>query len=206
MATISSIRCGAGTVVYWTDWPGEWHSPVILKLTVEGVRHCLLTAGSWSQHLQPHRGGSTVGGGSPRYQTMSLFPFLQTCIAAGEPASSSVSSHSLNHLSSWVLAARSKPFHTVLPFGPKGMAKSQNGQACIVAWRTCTSSFSPAAPAEAMPKLFPTQSTHKKSVDTLEVATLHKHRTAQMGILESPLTSQPKEGTKGLSRGEWPVG
>ena len=94
-----------------------------------GVRHCLLAAGSWSQHLQPHRGGSTVGGGSPRYRTVSLFPFLRTCIAAGEPASSGVSSHPLNHLSSWVLAARSKPFDTVLPFRPKGMAKSQNGQA-----------------------------------------------------------------------------
>ena len=79
-------------------------------------------AGSWSQHLQPHRGGSTVGGGSPRYRTASLFPFLRTCIAAGEPASSS----------SWFLAARSEPFNTVLPFRPKGMAKSQNGQARIV--------------------------------------------------------------------------
>ena len=64
--TTSSIRCGAGIVGYWRDWPGEWHSPVILKLTIEGVRPCLLTAGSWSQHPQPHRCGSTVGGGSPR--------------------------------------------------------------------------------------------------------------------------------------------
>ena len=47
-----------------------------------GVRHCSLTAGSWNQHLQPHRGGSSVGGGSPRYWTVSLFPFLRTCIAA----------------------------------------------------------------------------------------------------------------------------
>ena len=75
----------------------------ILKLTIAGVRRCLLTAGSWSQHPQPHRSGSTVGAGSPRYRTASLFPFLQTCFAAGEPACSSVSSHSLNHLSSWVL-------------------------------------------------------------------------------------------------------
>ena len=97
--TTSSIRCGAGTVGYWTDWPGEWHSPVILKLTIAGVRRCPLTAGSWSQHLQPHRSGSTVGGGSPRYRTVSLFPSLRTCIAAGEPASSNVSSHSHNHLS-----------------------------------------------------------------------------------------------------------
>ena len=44
----------------------KWHSPVILKLTIEGVRPCSLTAGSWSQHPQPHRNGSTVGGGSPR--------------------------------------------------------------------------------------------------------------------------------------------
>ena len=64
--TTSSIRCGAGTVGYWTDWPGDCHSPGILKLTIVGVRRCSLTAGSWSQHLQPHRSGSTVGGGSPR--------------------------------------------------------------------------------------------------------------------------------------------
>ena len=57
-----------------------------------------------------------------------------------------------------------------------------------------------------MPKFFTTNSTHKNSVDMLEVATLHKHRKAEMGILESTLTSQPKEGTKELSRGEWPVG
>ena len=113
--TTSSIRCGAGTVGYRTDWPGKWYSPVILKITIAGVRGCLLTAGSWSQHPQPHRSGSTVGGGSPRYWTASLFPFLQTCISAGEPANSSVSSHSLNHLSSWVLAARSKPFKKLKP-------------------------------------------------------------------------------------------
>ena len=66
-----------------TNWPGEWHSPVFLKLTTEGVRRCSHTAGSWSKHLQPHGSGSTVGGGSPRYRTVSLFPFLRTCIAAG---------------------------------------------------------------------------------------------------------------------------
>ena len=38
------------------------------------------------------------------------------------------------------------------------------------------------------------------------LASTQIHRTAEMGILESPLTSQPKEGTIGLSRGEWPVG
>ena len=57
-----------------------------------------------------------------------------------------------------------------------------------------------------MPKFPPTQSSHKNSGNTLEVAILHIHRMAEMGILESPLTSQPKEGIKGLSRGEWPVG
>ena len=44
------------------------------------VRHCLLTASSWSQHLQPHRGGSTVGGGSPRYRTVPLFPFFELAL------------------------------------------------------------------------------------------------------------------------------
>ena len=104
----------------------EWHSPVILKLTIAGVRRCLLTAGSWSQHRQPHRSGSTVGGGSPRYRTASLFPFLRTCIAAGEPASSSVSSSSLNHLSSWVLAARSKPFKKLKPCFHSGQREWQS--------------------------------------------------------------------------------
>ena len=56
---------------------------------------------------------------------------LRTCIAVGEPASSSVSSHSLNHLSSSVLAARNKPLNTVLPFRPKEMAKSQRSR---LAW------------------------------------------------------------------------
>ena len=61
----------------------------IFKFTILewGVRRCLLTAGSWSQHLQLHKGGSTVGGGSPRHRTVALFPFLRNCIAAGEPAS-----------------------------------------------------------------------------------------------------------------------
>ena len=99
-----------------------------------GVRRCSLTAGSWSQHLQPHRSGSTVGGGSPRYRTASLFPFLWTCIAAGEPASSSVSSHSLNHLSSWVLAARSKPLkslnHASIPAEGNGKVPEWAGSHC----------------------------------------------------------------------------
>ena len=33
LQTTSSIRCGAGTVGDSTEWPGEWHSPVILKIT-----------------------------------------------------------------------------------------------------------------------------------------------------------------------------
>ena len=40
----------------------DCHSQVNLR----GVKHCSLTAGSWSQHPQLHRCGSTVGGGSPR--------------------------------------------------------------------------------------------------------------------------------------------
>ena len=64
--------------------------------------------------------------------SLSLFNFLWTCIAAGDQASSSESSHSLDDLRSWVLAARSKPLNDELPFRLKGMAKSQNGQACIV--------------------------------------------------------------------------
>ena len=52
-----------------------------------------------------------------------LFPFLRTSIAAGEPASTVAVNHpnrnSLNHLSSWALAARSKPFYTLLSLQPK---------------------------------------------------------------------------------------
>ena len=40
------------------------------------VRCCSLTAGYWSQHPQPHRGGSTVGGGLSRYWTGTLSPRL----------------------------------------------------------------------------------------------------------------------------------
>ena len=36
------------------------------------VRCRSLTAGTWIQHPQPHRGWSTVGGGSSRYWTVSL--------------------------------------------------------------------------------------------------------------------------------------
>ena len=68
------------------------------SLTITGVRRCSLTAGSWNQHFQPHRSGSTVSGGSPRYRAVSLLPSPRTCVAAGEPASSNVSSHSHNHL------------------------------------------------------------------------------------------------------------
>ena len=97
--------------------------------------------------------------------------------------------------SSWVCAARSKPFNTVVPFWPKGMAKSQNGQAPALSAQQCQQKL--------CPNFTDTNYTQELSVDTLEIATLHKHRTAEMGILESPLTSQP---TIGLSRGEWPVG
>ena len=170
-----------------------------------GVRRCLLTAGSWSQHLQPDRGGSTVGGGSSRYRTVSLFPFLRTCIAAGEPASSSVSSHTLNHLSSWVLAARSKPFNTVLAFRPKNWQVPDKKKHCHLKNKHQLFQISGASGSYAQIFSY-TNYTQELSVDTLKVATLHKHWTADMGILESPLTSQPKEGTKGPSQGEWPVG
>ena len=44
-----------GSAGHGTDWPGEWHSPAILLLTIEGVRCCSLTAGSCGQRPQPHR-------------------------------------------------------------------------------------------------------------------------------------------------------
>ena len=126
---------------------------------------------------------------------------LWTCIAAGDPVSSSVSFHSLNHLSSWVLAARRKPFETVLPFRPKRMAKSQNGQAEGSHCRL-KNTHQLLSAQRPQPKLCPifshTHFTQVLSVDTLELVTIKTHSVAEMGFLESPLTSQP-EFTKGLS-------
>ena len=56
-----------------------------------------------------------------------------------------------------------------------------------------TSQFSPAAPAEALPK-FPS-----------DIAKKIRLRAAEMGFHESPLTSQPLF-IKGLSPGKWSVG
>ena len=161
-----------------------------------GFRHCLLTAGSWSQHLQPHRGGSTVGGGSPRYRTVPLFPFLWTCIVASEPASSSVSSHSLNHLSSWVLAAVPEVSHLTPCFHSRRREwqSPRMVRLALLPEEQASALSAQRRQRKLCPNFFPTQSTtHKNSVNMLEGATLHKHRTAKMGILESPLTPQPKD-------------
>ena len=118
--TTSSIKCGAGTVGYSTDWPGEWHSPVILKLTIAGVRRCSLTAGSWSQHPQPHRSGSTVGGGSPRYRTVSLFPYFGfALLLVSQPVAVYHLTHSITSAVGSLL-----PEVSQVP----EWAKSQNGQ------------------------------------------------------------------------------
>ena len=82
-----------GSVGNWTDWPGEWHCPVILKLTTEvGGRMPSVTPGSWTCCPQTHRGGEhcrwpvtqVAGGISPSAS-------LWTCTVAGESAGSSVS-------------------------------------------------------------------------------------------------------------------
>ena len=74
-----SIRCGAGSVGYWMDWPGGWHSPVILKspLCINSSmfmprqlhwffelqhsvplkqEHCRSNAPSWRDHVSPSTG------------------------------------------------------------------------------------------------------------------------------------------------------
>ena len=93
---------------------------------------------------------------------------------------------------------------------PEGafLAGKRNFQGTSQPFRDCVNSFSPAAPAEAMPKFF----LHKLHTNRISVpihekklTMIHKHSVAEMGFHESPLTSQPLS-IKGLSRGEWSVG
>ena len=88
------------------------------------------------------------------------------------------------------------------------LAGKRNFQGTSQPFRDCVNSFSPAAPAEAMPKFF----LHKLHTNRISVpihekklTMIQKHSVAEMGFLESPLTSQPLF-IKGLSRGEWSVG
>ena len=88
------------------------------------------------------------------------------------------------------------------------LAGKRNFQGTSQPFRDCVNSFSPAAPAEAMPKFF----LHKLHTNRISVpihekklTMLQKHSVAEMGFHESPLTSQPLS-IKGLSRGEWSVG
>ena len=93
---------------------------------------------------------------------------------------------------------------------PEGafLAGKRNFQGTSQPFRDCVNSFSPAAPAEAMPKFF----LHKLHTNRISVpihekklTMIQKHSVAEMGFHESPLTSQPLS-IKGLSRGEWSVG
>ena len=92
--TTSFIRCGAGIVGYWTDWPGDCHSPGILKLTTEG--QVLFTHG-WFLEPTP---SAPQSGEHCRWwliqisNSVSLSSPLWTCIVAGETTSSRVSTHS----------------------------------------------------------------------------------------------------------------
>ena len=88
------------------------------------------------------------------------------------------------------------------------LAGKRNFQGTSQPFRDCVNSFSPAAPAEAMPKFF----LHKLHTNRISVpihqkklTMIQKHSVAEMGFHESPLTSQPLS-IKGLSRGEWSVG
>ena len=97
--TTSPIRCGAGSAGYWTDWPGEWHSPVILKLTTEGGQ-VLFTCGWFLEPTPsaPQRWEHCRWWLIQTLNSVFLSSPLWTCIVAGESTSSSASSHSLNHL------------------------------------------------------------------------------------------------------------
>ena len=83
------------------------------------------------------------------------------------------------------------------------LAGKRNFQGTSQPFRDCVNSFSPAAPAEAMPNFL----LHKLHTNryTRKLTMIQKHSVAEMGFHESPLTSQPLS-IKGLSRGEWPVG
>ena len=64
---------GAGSVGYWRDWPGEWHCPVILKLTTEtGGRMPPINLVLGLAAFRPTEVGGTVGGLSPRRRLVSL--------------------------------------------------------------------------------------------------------------------------------------
>ena len=73
--------CGTWKVGNWTDWPGEQHCPVVLKLTTEvGGQRPPVASGSWTGHPQPHSGGSTVGGLSPRWYFALCLPLdMHSC-------------------------------------------------------------------------------------------------------------------------------
>ena len=80
LRTTFSIRCGAGTVGDWTEWPGGWHCPVILKPTT-GQMVFFWTAGSWGRHPQPHWSGITVDGGPPSWQILCFLFFGHASIS-----------------------------------------------------------------------------------------------------------------------------
>ena len=94
-----------------------------------------------------------------------LFFGIALLLVSQPVPSSSVLSHSLTHspsLRSWVLAARSKPVNTVLPFWPKRMAKSQNGQArrsrCRLKYTHQL--FQPSGASGNSDQIFPSQTSH----------------------------------------------
>ena len=73
------------------------------------------------------------------------------------------------------------------------LAGKRNFQGTSQPFRDCVNSFSPAAPAEAMPKFF----LHKLHTNRISVpihekklTMIQKHSVAEMGFHESPLTSQ----------------
>ena len=77
--TISPLRWGAGTVGYWIEWPGEFHSTTIctlMKSTLSirsNASSWSVTASSWNRHHQSQWIESNIGGGLSRLRVVFLF-------------------------------------------------------------------------------------------------------------------------------------
>ena len=127
--TTSSIRCGAGTVSNCTDWrmAESFHSQVN-HIGGSGAARSKMVLGS--NTFNPTEVGSVMAHPDNR-QCLFFLSFGLALLLVSQPVAVYHLTHSphsltsLTHLSSCVLAARSKLVNTVLPFQLKRMAKSQ---------------------------------------------------------------------------------
>ena len=128
---------------------------------------------------------------------MSLFPSLRTCIAAGEPASSNVSSHSHNHLS--ILYGEYIPrSRRHIPCRKKEQnrrhipcrKKEQNRRRIpcrkkelsryLPAIKGLCELFQPSGASGSYAQIFPTQTTYKQEIYTRKKLTMiRKHKLLQ---------------------------